>query len=90
MSKLFEQRHDNELELIEDEQDKPRQSLSDLLDRKRAAALAAEAEAERADQMDALDDRLNLPITARDLHRKPGGPDTDVIDRFFADDSEPK
>ena len=85
MSKLFEQRHDNELEQIEDEQDEPRQSLSDLLDRRRADALAAEEAAERADKLDAIDKQLKRPVTAQDLQRKVGGETTGAIDKFFSE-----
>ena len=73
----------------DDERDEPRQSLSDLLDKKRADALAKEAAEEQAKKLDALDEKLNRPFTAGDLEHKTGGPDTDVIDNFFADDSEP-
>ena len=74
----------------DDERDEPRQSLSDMLDKKRKDALQAEAEAERADQMDALDERLNRPLTARDLQHKLGGDAPSTIDNFFSDDAESK
>jgi hypothetical protein len=59
-----------------------------LLDKKRADALAKEAAAERADQVADIKERLSGPVTAADLERKVGGPDTDVIDKFFSDDSK--
>ena len=86
MSKLFEQRHDNELEQIEDEQDEPRQSLSDLLDRRRADALAKEADEEQAKKLDALDAQMKRPVIASDLEHKPGGNTPSRIDTFFSDD----
>jgi hypothetical protein len=85
MSKLTVRRRDNELRPTEDEQDETPETLSQMLDRKRADALAAEEDEKRADQMDALDAQMKRPITAQDLQRKIGGETTGVIDKFFSE-----
>lgn len=80
---MTEQRRDKDGELIEEIE--PTETLSQMLDRKRADALQAEADAERADQMDAIGEQLKRPITARDLRRKVGGETTGAIDKFFSE-----
>ena len=82
---MNEQRYNKDAVEVEDAAPAKRESLSDMLDRKRKAALAAEAEAERADQMDALDEKLNRPFTARDLQHKTGGDAPSTIDEFFTE-----
>lgn len=80
-----ERRHDKDAEEIEDAAPSKRESLSDMLDKKRADALRAEAEAERADKLGEIDERLNRPLTARDLQHKLGGDAPSTIDKFFTE-----
>ena len=87
---MTEERYSKDAVEIEDAAPEKRESLSDMLDRKRKDALAKEAAEEQAKKLDALDEQLNRPLAARDLQHKTCGPDTDVIDNFFADDAEPK
>jgi hypothetical protein len=87
MMTKFEERRDNELKQIaEEEEEETKMSLSEMLDKRRADALAKEEAAERADQMDALDKQFRGPIKAQDLQRKLGGETTSPIDRFFSND----
>ena len=81
---MTERRYDKDGEAIEEIE--PTETLSQMLDRKRADALQAEAEAERADRLDALGEQLKRPVTGRDLRRKVGGETTGAIDRFFSND----
>ena len=86
-----ERRYDIHSRSIDSEDAEPekRESLSDMLDRKRKDALAKEAAEEQAKKLDALDERLKRPLEARDLEHKLGGDAPSTIDNFFSDDSEP-
>ena len=85
-----ERRYDIHSRSIDSEDAEPekRESLSDMLDKKRKDALAKEAAEEQSKKLDAIDEQLNRPLTARDLQHKTGGTDTGIIDAFFSDDSE--
>ena len=67
---MTEQRYDKDGEQIEDAEPEKRESLSDMLNKKRAAALAKEEAAEQAKKLDALDERLNRPQVRRPRHRR--------------------
>jgi hypothetical protein len=82
---MTERRFDRDGKLLTDEEPETKMSLSDLLDKRRADALAKEEDEKRADQLDALRERLSGPVTAQDLQRKAGGADSGVIDAFFTD-----
>lgn len=87
MSKITVRRRDNELQQIaEDEEEEKRETLGEMLDRRRADALAKEEAEKRADQLDALGEQMKRPIKASDLQSKPGGNGPGLIDRFFSND----
>jgi hypothetical protein len=83
---MSERRFDRDGKLLTGEEPEERESLSSMLERRRADALAKEEAEKRADQVADIKERLTRPIEAQDLQRKLGGETTGAIDRFFSDD----
>jgi hypothetical protein len=79
-----ERRYDVDSSQIED-QPETKKSISEMLEERRLDELEKKLQEDRADQLDAIDEQLKRPVTARDLQRKLGGETTGVIDKFFSE-----